>query len=148
MNNLTKRSVRTVAWSALLLMLSILVMTCALSLGVAAADGDTYTLKLTATLYDENGEEWPVGIQTELAEGEAIDTDALFAQLIAHYPHLAGTVLSDEGFDGLPADWNQASAMPEPEEEDFDEPEEELEMCADDIRRKINTPGFSKSGVF
>ena len=69
MNNLTKRSVRTVAWTALLLMLSILVMTCALSLGVAAADGDTYTLKLTATLYDENGEEWPVGIQTELAEG-------------------------------------------------------------------------------
>ena len=104
MKNLTKRSVRTVAWTALLLMLSILVMTCALSLGVAAADGDTYTLKLTAILYDENGEEWPVGIQTELAEGEAIDTDALFAQLIAHYPHLAGTVLSEDGFDGLPAD--------------------------------------------
>ena len=104
MNHTTKRSIRTVAWTALLLTLTVLALTCTMTLGIAAADGDTYTLKLAATLYDENGEEWPVGIQTELSEGDTIDTDALFAQLVTHYPHLAGTALSDEGFVGLPAD--------------------------------------------
>ena len=104
MNHTTKRSIRTVAWTALLLTLTVLALTCTMTLGIAAADGDTYTLKLAATLYDENGEEWPVGIQTELSEGDTIDTDALFAQLVTHYPHLAGTTLSDEGFIGLPAD--------------------------------------------
>ena len=104
MNHTTKRSIRTVAWTALLLTLTVLALTCTMTLGIAAADGDTYTLKLAATLYDENGEEWPVGIQTELSEGDTIDTDALFAQLVTHYPHLAGTTLSDEGFVGLPAD--------------------------------------------
>ena len=104
MNHTTKRSIRTVAWTALLLTLTVLALTCTMTLGIAAANGDTYTLKLAATLYDENGEEWPVGIQTELSEGDTIDTDALFAQLVTHYPHLAGTTLSDEGFIGLPAD--------------------------------------------
>ena len=104
MNHTTKRRIRTVAWTALLLTLTVLALTCTMTLGIAAADGDTYTLKLAATLYDENGEEWPVGIQTELSEGDTIDTDALFAQLVTHYPHLAGTALSDEGFIGLPDD--------------------------------------------
>ena len=104
MNHSTERNVRSAVWTAILVALSILVLTCTMTLGIAAAEGDTYTLKLNATLYDENGEEWPVGLQTELAAGETIDTDALYARLVSHYPHRAGTALSTDGFVGLPAD--------------------------------------------
>ena len=104
MNCMTKRNVRSAVWTALLLTLTVLVLTCTMTLGIAAANGDTYTLKLAATLYDENGEEWPVGIQVELAEGEVIDTDALYAKLVADHPHVAGSALSMAGFAGLPAD--------------------------------------------
>ena len=104
MNHSTERNVRSAVWTAILVALSILVLTCTMTLGIAAADGDTYTLKLNVTLYDENGDEWPVGLQTELAAGETIDTDNLYFQLVSHYPHLAGTSLSADGFVGLPAD--------------------------------------------
>ena len=103
MNSLTQRIRRSTALTAMLL-ITVLILTCTAVLGVAAADGDTYTLKLEAVLYDEIGEEWPVGIQTELAEGETIDTDALVATLVANYPYLADSALSAEGFIGLPAD--------------------------------------------
>ena len=103
MNSLTQRIRRSTALTALLL-ITVLILTCTAVMGVAAADGDTYTLKLEAVLYDEIGEEWPVGIQTELAEGDTIDTDALVATLVANYPYLADSALSAEGFIGLPAD--------------------------------------------
>ncbi len=103
MNSLTQRIRRSTALTALLLVM-VLILTCTAVMGVAAADGDTYTLKLEATLYDEVGDEWPVGIQTELTEGEIIDTDALVATLVARYPYLADSALSAEGFIGLPAD--------------------------------------------
>ena len=88
MNSLFQRIRRSTALTALLL-ITVLILTCTAVIGVAAADGDTYTLKLEAVLYDEIGEEWPVGIQTELAEGDTIDTDALVATLVANYPYLA-----------------------------------------------------------
>ena len=104
MNYWNKKRAGSVVWTALLITLTILVLACTMTLGIAAADGDTYTLKLAATLYDEYGDEWPVGIQVELAEGDTIDTDALYAELVARYPHMEGTALSTEGYANLPAD--------------------------------------------
>ena len=111
MNNLTQRIRRSTALAAVLLAVTVLILTCTMVLGVAAeGTGETYTLKLEATLYDEVGDEWPVGIQTELAAGETIDVDALTAALISRYPHLTDSVLSDEGIADLPADGKMPAA--------------------------------------
>ena len=52
MNQLTKR----ISKSAILLLISVLSLTCTVALGVAAeGTGETYTLNLEVTFYDELG---------------------------------------------------------------------------------------------
>jgi hypothetical protein len=89
--------------ATVLLLVSVLFLTCVMTLGVAAAN-DTYSLKLEITLYDEVGDEWIQTVYAELPEGEAIDPDALIAQYPDLSELLADAFLTDEGYTGIPDD--------------------------------------------
>ena len=87
---------------ALILVLSVLLITCAFAF-TAAAEDETYALNLQINVYDETGEEGTIGIKAYLAPGDTIDVDTL----IAKYPALS--FLSDyvpvtDKTVGMPAD--------------------------------------------
>ncbi|MBP3667710.1 MAG: hypothetical protein J6K29_11765, partial [Clostridia bacterium] len=102
MNTLRKKNGLRMVLPALLMLVSVLLLSGLMVLGAAAEE--TYSLRLDMNLYDEEGGTWPVSIQVPVAEGETIDPDALIAQ----YPHvsemLAGSFLTDEGYVGMPED--------------------------------------------
>ena len=87
---------------ALVLLLSVLLVTCALSLSAAAAE--TYTLDLEITFFDDIGEEGFLNIKEEIPSGQPIVVDDLIAKYPAAANILKDFIRVDDKTLGMPAD--------------------------------------------
>ena len=100
MKNMKKRALR----SAVLLTVSILLLTCMMVVGIFAEDPVKYRLEIRFNLTDADGNQGLAMIRVEMAEGEEIDLDAI----IADHPTVAGLLAGLEpdgaGVTGIPED--------------------------------------------
>ena len=78
MKNMKKRALR----SAVLLTVSILLLTCMMVVGIFAEDPVKYRLEIRFNLTDADGNQGLAMIRVEMAEGEEIDLDAIIPELL------------------------------------------------------------------
>ena len=100
MKNMKKRAIR----SAILLTVSILLLTCMMVVGIFADDPVKHSLEIHFILTDAEGNPGFAVIRVELAEGEEIDLDAIIADHPTIAEMLEDLVPGDAGVAGLPAD--------------------------------------------
>ena len=99
-NKFGKHALLTVA----VLMVSVLLMSCFMAIGVLADEGELYTLNIRITTRDDVGEEGGVGVKVALHAGDVIDIDALLKQSPIASSALEGYVYDGMGYEGLPED--------------------------------------------